>query len=68
MTWRETLPVNRIELWILRIAFVVFIFLSGIGTGIFYTQFISKNNFQGGAEWMQGAYTSGGIVTRVVQK
>ncbi len=67
MNWRDTLPHGHFELWIIRIFIVVAIFWAGVGTGIIYSEVIRGDRFTAGAQWMQKAYTSGGIVTRVVE-
>lgn len=48
-SWEKVLPKSGIELWVLRIAMMVFIFMSGFGAGLYYTQ----NNFEKGLNYMQ---------------
>lgn len=60
MNWRECLPGSRIELWILRIAFMIFIFGSGFAAGLIY----SKDNFQRGLDYMQDSYTRTGVIRK----
>lgn len=52
MTWKETLPCNRIELWIIRIFLVAAIFMSGVGTGYI----LNANRFQQGQDYVVQTY------------
>jgi hypothetical protein len=64
MSYRDCLPHSHIEMWIIRIAFCVFVFFTGFCGGLLYTQ----NNFERGMTFMQKAYTTPGLVERVVVK
>jgi hypothetical protein len=56
MTWKEILPINRLELWIIRLAMTVALIGFGFGLGLFYTQ----SRWQQGADWMyQKVYADG---------
>ncbi len=64
--WRDVLPINRIELWILRVALVFAIFISGAGSMAIY-MLVYKDDFKRGADYMQKAYTTPGHVFRITQ-
>ena len=65
-SWEHVLPVNRFEMWIIRIAMTIALISSGFFGGITYATFHTSSNFQAGAVWMQKAYTSPGMVERVI--
>lgn len=63
--WKYVLPVNRFEMWLLRIWLLIGTAAIGALLMILWLNFMTKSNFQGGAEWMQDAYTKEGKVLRV---
>ena len=61
MSWRETLPSSKVEHYILSGLSAISLIGFGFGLGLLFM----LDKFQNGADYMQRAYTQGGLVDRV---